>query len=196
MDMMSQNSQAHCRPRVARSQIELRPANGSARRSSSTTAVDEFQAGKYDNNNPCSDCSRFSLFLLQKSTKQSSESFAVYPAFPNPSNGRQEDGGERRSVLRSYRSIDTRCKEVLGNIPSKSRGAPSAPSTSKLNALFDKYKDPNSDEISIDGTISLCEDLNVDPEDVVMLAVATELKSPRIGEWTRQGWVDGWKALG
>jgi DCN1-like protein 1/2 len=36
----------------------------------------------------------------------------------------------------------------------------------------------------------------VDPEDVVLLAVAYELKSPRVGEWTRKGWVDGWKAIG
>ncbi|TEB33879.1 DUF298-domain-containing protein [Coprinellus micaceus] len=56
---------------------------------------------------------------------------------------------------------------------------PSAPSTSKLNQLFDKYKD-----------------LEVDPEDVVMLAVAYELKSPKVGEWARAGWVEGWKALG
>ena len=35
----------------------------------------------------------------------------------------------------------------------------------------------------------------MNPEDVVMLAIAYELKSPRVGEWIRQGWVDGWKSL-
>jgi len=35
----------------------------------------------------------------------------------------------------------------------------------------------------------------VDPEDVVLLAIAYELKSPKIGQWERKGWVDGWKAL-
>lgn len=107
-------------------------------------------------------------------------------------------------------------------------------STSKLNALFDKYKgavlvllslstrarhscgfamslvvvshrcpgrfrvhtEPDGDDISVDGTIKLCEDLDVDPEDVVLLAVAYELKSPSMGQWSRKGWVDGWKALG
>jgi hypothetical protein len=29
-----------------------------------------------------------------------------------------------------------------------------------------------------------------------MLAVAYELKSPRVGEWTKQGWVEGLKSLG
>jgi DCN1-like protein 1/2 len=36
----------------------------------------------------------------------------------------------------------------------------------------------------------------VDPEDVVLLAIAFELKSPRVGEWSRKGWVEGWKSLG
>lgn len=56
--------------------------------------------------------------------------------------------------------------------------------------------DPDGPEITIDGTIKLCEDLQVDPEDVVMLAVAYELKSPRIGQWNKKGWTDGWKTLG
>ena len=42
----------------------------------------------------------------------------------------------------------------------------------------------------------MCEDLAVDPEDVVLLAVAYELKSPRMGVWNRKGWVDGWKRIG
>jgi len=72
----------------------------------------------------------------------------------------------------------------------------SAPSSSKLSQLFDKYKDPDEDNITVDGTIKFCEDLEVDPEDVVLLAIAYELKSPRLGQWTKQGWIDGWKAIG
>lgn len=56
--------------------------------------------------------------------------------------------------------------------------------------------DPDSDEISVDGTITFCEDLDVNPEDVVLLAVAYELKSPSMGRWSRKGWVDGWRSLG
>ena len=55
--------------------------------------------------------------------------------------------------------------------------------------------DSDGEDITVDGTIKLCEDLKVDPENVVLLAVAYELKSPRMGEWTRKGWVDGWKNL-
>jgi len=70
------------------------------------------------------------------------------------------------------------------------------PSSSKLTTLFNQYKDPHADEITIDGTIKLCEDLGVNPEDVVLLAIAFELKSRRIGEWNKQGWIEGWKNLG
>ncbi|CAE6470772.1 unnamed protein product [Rhizoctonia solani] len=73
---------------------------------------------------------------------------------------------------------------------------PAQVSTQKLGALFDKYKDPDSPNIGINGTIQWCEDLGVDPEDVSLLAVACELKSPTVGEWTRSGFVDGWKRLG
>lgn len=56
--------------------------------------------------------------------------------------------------------------------------------------------DPDGEDISINGTIKLCEDLDKDPEDVVLLAVAYELKSPEIGCWTKKGWVEGWKTNG
>lgn len=75
-------------------------------------------------------------------------------------------------------------------------GRTTVASTSKLNTLFEKYKDPTGDEISIDGTLQLCQDLEVDPEDVVLLAIAYELKSPKVGEWNRKGWVEGWSRLG
>ena len=56
--------------------------------------------------------------------------------------------------------------------------------------------DSDGDDITIYGTIKLCEDLAVNPEDVVLLAVAFELKSPSMGQWSRKGWTDGWKQLG
>ena len=48
----------------------------------------------------------------------------------------------------------------------------------------------------IDGTIKFCDDLEVNPEDVVLLAVAYELKSPAIGQWRKPGWMQGWKNIG
>ncbi|KAG1721965.1 Cullin binding-domain-containing protein [Suillus lakei] len=53
-----------------------------------------------------------------------------------------------------------------------------------IDAYFQEGGDPIGDEISIDGTIQLCQDLKVDPENVVLLA------------WNKKGWVEGWSRLG
>ncbi|QRW14071.1 cullin binding [Ceratobasidium sp. AG-Ba] len=72
----------------------------------------------------------------------------------------------------------------------------SSASPQKIATIFDQYKDSDGDNIGVDGTIRWCADLGVDPEDVALLAVACELKSPTVGEWTRSGFTDGWKKLG
>ncbi|KAF7288630.1 Defective in cullin neddylation protein [Mycena indigotica] len=93
----------------------------------------------------------------------------------------------------------TGASEGRASLPREShfvRPASGASATARLNALFHKYKDADGEEITVDGTIRMCEDLGVDPEDVVLLAVAFELKSPHMDEWSRAGYVDGWKALG
>ena len=66
----------------------------------------------------------------------------------------------------------------------------------RLRLHFADRVEADGDDIDVDGTIRLCADLGVDPEDAVLLAVAYELKSPTMGTWERKGWVDGWKSLG
>ncbi|KAJ7092420.1 defective in Cullin neddylation protein 1 [Mycena belliarum] len=106
---------------------------------------------------------------------------------------------DAKKFLEKYKRVDVAVDAYYGD-PTALAAAPplkaAAASTSRLNALFDKYKDPDGAEITVDGTIRLCEDLQVDPEDVVLLAVAYELKSPRVGEWSRAGWLEGWKNIG
>lgn len=127
---------------------------------------------------------------------------------------------DARKFLEAHKRLDIAIDAYYNNPTAFSnsarrKGDSSAPSTSKLGQLFDKYKgwtshdpflsssiiylcniDPDEGDITIDGTIKFCEDLEVDPEDVVLLAVAFELKSPRLGHWTRTGWVEGWKSIG
>ncbi|GJE88982.1 defective in Cullin neddylation protein 1 [Phanerochaete sordida] len=100
---------------------------------------------------------------------------------------------DARKYIEKYKGTEPALNAFYNDMSTRSTAAPSS---SKLGQLFDQYKDADGDEISADGTLKFCEDLAVDPEDVVLLAVAYELKSPRMGEWTRKGWVDGWKAVG
>ncbi|KAF5366764.1 hypothetical protein D9758_006504 [Tetrapyrgos nigripes] len=105
---------------------------------------------------------------------------------------------DAKRFLEKYKKLDVAVDAYFNDpnpAPTPSRRH-EGPSTSKLNTLFDKYKDPDGDEITANGTIKFCEDLDVDPENVVLLAVAYELKSERLGEWNRKGWLEGWKSLG
>ena len=64
------------------------------------------------------------------------------------------------------------------------------------NSIIFLKLDADEDDITVDGTLSLCKDLGVDPEDVVLLAVACELQSPSVGRWRKTSWVQGWRGLG
>lgn len=63
----------------------------------------------------------------------------------------------------------------------------------KLAAIFDKYKDPDSDIIGIDGTIKYIEDLGYEPEDKVALALAEFLESPSAGVFERKSFILKWQ---
>lgn len=101
---------------------------------------------------------------------------------------------EARRYLEKYKLLEPAIDAYFSEGGSRRTGANL--STGSINTLFDKYKDPESDEITEDGTERLCRDLGVDLADVVLLAVAYELKSPRIGRWSKKGWVSGMKSLG
>ena len=59
------------------------------------------------------------------------------------------------------------------------------------------FTDPGGGEITVGGALKWFEDLGVDPEeDVVLLPIAYELKSPTVGSFPREPWVDGWRSLG
>ncbi|CAA7261982.1 unnamed protein product [Cyclocybe aegerita] len=106
---------------------------------------------------------------------------------------------DARDFLKHHKRLDVAIDAYYNNpnaFSGRRKTDSSTPSTSKLSQLFDKYKDPDGDDITVEGTIKFCEDLEVDPEDVVLLAVAYELSSKRMGQWTRQGWIDGWKNVG
>jgi len=108
---------------------------------------------------------------------------------------------DARKFLEAHKRLDIAIDAYYDNphafsTPGRRKGDSSAPSSQKILLLFEKYKEPEGDDITIEGTIRLCTDLDVDPEDVVLLAVAYELKSPGIGQWTKSGWMEGWKNIG
>jgi len=70
----------------------------------------------------------------------------------------------------------------------------SAFSLSRLESLFNKYKD-EEDQIGPAEIEKFCQDLEVDPEDVVMIVMAYHLKCREMGVFTREEFVRGFETL-
>ncbi|KAF9646140.1 defective in Cullin neddylation protein 1 [Thelephora ganbajun] len=127
---------------------------------------------------------------------------------PNPQNQRSFCGVTGASVkdAKKYLEKHKRIENAIdayyneGGGSSSSRTTPNGPDpatiTQRLNQIYDTYKDSDGDEINVGGALKWCEDLDVDPEDIVLLPIAYELKSPTVGSFPRKPWVDGWKSLG
>lgn len=127
-----------------------------------------------------------------------------------PKNNQFTSSREAKRYLDKHLRLDIALQSYMN-----ARESP-ASSSNELEKLFNKYKgrptlvrvpavpifvhstllDRAEDDITVDGTLNLCGDLGVDPEDVVLLAVACELQSPSVGRWKKTGWVQGWRALG
>ncbi|XP_071698545.1 uncharacterized protein [Rutidosis leptorrhynchoides] len=68
--------------------------------------------------------------------------------------------------------------------------------TKHIEKLYNKYKDPYADMIMADGISNLCNDLQVDPQDIVMLVVSWHMKAATMCEFSKQEFVGGLQSLG
>jgi DCN1-like protein 3 len=68
-------------------------------------------------------------------------------------------------------------------------------SESKINALFEMYKDPEEDCILEDGIEKFCNDLEVRPEEFKVLVLAWKLEAETMCRFTRLEFVNGCKKM-
>ena len=68
-------------------------------------------------------------------------------------------------------------------------------SESKVNKLFDKYKDNSEDSILAEGMEVFCEDLMVHPEEFIVLVLAWKFQATTMCRFTRTEFVQGCKSL-
>ncbi|KAK6448955.1 hypothetical protein FP744_10005205 [Trichoderma asperellum] len=75
-----------------------------------------------------------------------------------------------------------------------------SPLDAKLDALFDSLRDDENDEkdkLELESTMGyLSEKLNVSLENAELFVVLELVQAPSVGEITRAGFIDGWKASG
>lgn len=76
--------------------------------------------------------------------------------------------------------------------------APPVPATSQrqLDELFLRYGDPQEGMVMADGVARFCEDLQVDPQDVVTLVLSWHMRAATMCEFTRDEFVGGLLSLG
>ncbi|KAH7665590.1 DCN1-like protein 1/2 [Dioscorea alata] len=68
--------------------------------------------------------------------------------------------------------------------------------TRHLEELYNRYKDNYADMILVDGISLLCNDLQVEPDDIVMLVLSWHMKAATMCEFSRQEFLTGLQALG
>eukprot|EP01120_Amphizonella_sp_Union-15-10_P013695 TRINITY_DN6422_c0_g1_i3.p1 TRINITY_DN6422_c0_g1~~TRINITY_DN6422_c0_g1_i3.p1 ORF type:complete len:284 (+),score=59.79 TRINITY_DN6422_c0_g1_i3:107-958(+) len=69
-------------------------------------------------------------------------------------------------------------------------------SIKKLEKLFDKYKDADSEAIGPAGIENFCADLDVSAEDAVVLVMAWHLNAAEMGFFSKTEFIEGFKKLG
>ncbi|XP_033106082.1 DCN1-like protein 3 [Anneissia japonica] len=68
-------------------------------------------------------------------------------------------------------------------------------SEARINHLFETYKDASEDSILSEGMEKFCQDLVVDPEDVIMLIIAWKFDASMMCRFTRKEFLSGFKLL-
>ncbi|GMG20327.1 unnamed protein product [Ambrosiozyma monospora] len=98
-------------------------------------------------------------------------------------------------AINDYYNNTNLANEIIQKENNASTG--SAIISPQLRSVFNTYKDPNLDGIGnpfigIDGTLKYLEDLGLEPEDVVVLALAEFLESPGEGVFKQDQFLTNW----
>ncbi|KAG7395711.1 Scaffold-type E3 ligase [Phytophthora boehmeriae] len=81
-------------------------------------------------------------------------------------------------------------------VPGSSKPVSSV-SMEAVNSWFNTYVDPDDDEDAIneEGILKFCEDIGVDPQDVVVLVIAWKMGAAYMCAFTRKEWAKGMEAM-
>ncbi|KAL6542988.1 hypothetical protein OROHE_010508 [Orobanche hederae] len=104
-------------------------------------------------------------------------------------------GASERVAIQTLKSSDWQFEGAFDIFYSNSH-VKSVADTRHLEELYNRYKDPYADMILADGITLLCNDLQVDPQDIVMLVVSWHMKAATMCEFTKQEFIGGLQSLG
>ncbi|KAI9837354.1 MAG: hypothetical protein M1819_000429 [Sarea resinae] len=110
-------------------------------------------------------------------------------------NASRQSIDERLSLVEEYANKTSGENSFFQN-PSVANATPAMANT--LNKLFNKYRDSpeeSPDTIGVEGAMKYLGDLGVNLDEVTVLAISEALQAPTMGEFNREGFVDGWRSL-
>lgn len=93
------------------------------------------------------------------------------------------------------RSVRTFYARVSGARAGSDGKLGKAVSDTRINCLFETYKDSSEDSILADGIERLCADLNLSPDEFRVLILAWKLDASQMCRFTREEFVKGCKAM-
>lgn len=104
-------------------------------------------------------------------------------------------GASEKVALQALKVCDWSLEGAFDVFYSQSQVKSSA-DTRRLEELYNRYKDPYSDMIMADGISLLCNDIQVDPQDIVMLVLSWHMKASTMCEFSKQEFIGGLQSLG
>ncbi|KAK8846632.1 hypothetical protein IAR55_005719 [Kwoniella newhampshirensis] len=95
--------------------------------------------------------------------------------------------------VKKYKNLEAALDAYYNDPSAQSQSSGNKGQEKKLGEIWEKYKDPSDPKlIKIDGTMELCEELEVDPSsDPVLFCLAADLGSKVTGEWEKGPFVAG-----
>jgi len=100
-------------------------------------------------------------------------------------------GGNNSSIKSEKKSLASKLSGTLNRTNSESRSF----SESKINALFEKYKDEHEDAILSEGIEEFCMDLQLKPDEFKILVLAWKFEAEQMCRFTRKEFLAGCKSL-
>ncbi|XP_041978386.1 DCN1-like protein 3 [Aricia agestis] len=120
----------------------------------------------------------------------------------NSNSGIQDlSAGDNVNVQKTNVHAEKSQKPFYQKLPSIPRSMSSIGSSegrvaeSKINQLFDLYKDSLEDAILAEGIENLCNDLQLDPDDFKVLVLAWKLNASQMCKFTKQEFIHGLKNM-
>lgn len=104
-------------------------------------------------------------------------------------------GSSEKAAIQALKSSDWHLEGAFDVFYSQPQ-IKSPTDTRHLEELYNRYKDPYADMILADGITLLCNDLQVDPQDIVMLVLSWHMKAATMCEFSKEEFVGGLLALG